>query len=412
MLTATPWLSTRSLDARTHAEIRRRMMFEGFKWDPQVGDVATLSPTPLLLTADAWTTISRLAERLAAECLAAEAELLTRPDLWHALAIPRAVRRALRACATADQRVRVMRFDFHHTTQGWRISEVNSDVPGGYVEATTYTQMIAAHVAGALPAGDPTAALVDALRDAGGPQARVALVHATAYADDAQVMHHLAGALRAAGAQPMLVAPDQMSWRDVDAVLRFFPAEWLPQLGRGSDWRAFFRETPQPQCNPGAALLVQSKRWPLVWDRMTTRLDTWRSLLPTTGAVPFSRQCPAGHVLKPAFGRVGEGVGMLGVTQPREWSAIRRSLWLGGRRGWIMQQRFEPTPWDTDLGQRFPCIGVYVINGKACGAYGRAAAQPLIDQQAQDVAVLVQPPTDRPSPTAAPQPNSGALACP
>ena len=29
-----------------------------------------------------------------------------------------------------------MRFDFHPTIAGWAVSEVNSDVPGGYNEAT------------------------------------------------------------------------------------------------------------------------------------------------------------------------------------------------------------------------------------------------------------------------------------
>ena len=35
-------------------------------------------------------------------------------------------------------------------------------------------------------------------------------------------------------------------------------------------------------CNPGIAVLTESKRFPLVWDQLSTALPTWRRLLPTT----------------------------------------------------------------------------------------------------------------------------------
>ncbi len=34
--------------------------------------------------------------------------------------------------------------------------------------------------------------------------------------------------------------------------------------------------------NPGSAVLTESKRFPLVWDRLSTELPTWRRLLPAT----------------------------------------------------------------------------------------------------------------------------------
>jgi hypothetical protein len=37
---------------------------------------------------------------------------------------------------------RVLRFDFHWTDQGWKISEVNSDVPGGYCEASDLPRLM------------------------------------------------------------------------------------------------------------------------------------------------------------------------------------------------------------------------------------------------------------------------------
>jgi hypothetical protein len=36
----------------------------------------------------------------------------------------------------------------------------------------------------------------------------------------------------------------------------------------------------------------------------------------------------------------------------------------------------------------YPCLGVYTIDGRAAGIYGRLSARPLVDYAAVDVAVL------------------------
>jgi hypothetical protein len=94
-------------------------------------------------------------------------------------------------------------------------------------------------------------------------------------------------------------------------------------------------------------------------------------------------------VLKPALGRVGEDVGIRGVSSLEEYGAI-----LGAARrrpeAWVAQRRFSIVPLETSMGAVFPCIGVYTVNGKAAGLYGRVAANPLIDHNAQDAAVLLR----------------------
>jgi hypothetical protein len=40
----------------------------------------------------------------------------------------------------------------------------------------------------------------------------------------------------------------------------------------------------------------------------------------------------------------------------------------------------------------YPCIGVYTIDGKAAGVYGRVGKKPIIDQYAFEAAVLVNHP--------------------
>ena len=60
-----PWIPATPLDDRSHAIVRRRAIFDADKWDPQVGDTATIARYPLLITREAWAEVSALAEALA-----------------------------------------------------------------------------------------------------------------------------------------------------------------------------------------------------------------------------------------------------------------------------------------------------------------------------------------------------------
>lgn len=399
-----PWSPAEPLAERSFAGVRRRAIFECCKWDPQLEDVAAIAPYPLLLRDEAWRELASAAERLAAETLAAEAELLERPELHARLGLPRTVRAPLagsRRLGASIGTARLIRFDFHFTTDGWRISEANSDVPGGLNEASGFARLFMDHYPGAIGVGDPVSRYADALLSAVGQEARVALVHATAYTDDRQVMIYLARALEARGARAVLASPAQLRWRDgraslacdwasgeADALVRFFPGEWLPDLPRPTGWPHFFAGARTPISNPAGALLTQSKRFPLVWDELRTALPTWRALLPETRD---PRECDwraiDEWVLKPALGRVGEDVGLRGVVADREWRALARNArWRPGR--WVAQRRFDAVPLEIGERRGYPCVGVFTIDGRAAGAYGRLAGRPLIDWRAQDMAVL------------------------
>jgi hypothetical protein len=45
-------------------------------------------------------------------------------------------------------------------------------------------------------------------------------------------------------------------------------------------------------------------------------------------------------------------------------------------------------PVTTADGDVYPCLGVYTIDSRVVGAYGRLAPRPLIDSRASDAAVL------------------------
>jgi len=444
-----PWCPVAPLSATDFARMRQRAIFECFKWDPQVHDGGTLSAAPLVLRQAAWDEVVPLAEALAHELAAAEAELVGRPELHRRLGLPGGVRAALRDAASSGATVgaaRLVRFDFHFTEQGWRISEANSDVPGGLNEASGLPALLGPHYPGTAAVGDPVARYVEALIAASGrapamsrviaptlaptiAQAStptiaptiastiaptlaptIALVHATAYSDDQQMLVCVGQALRAAGATTHLASPAHLRWRDgrawlvadwwegpLDAVVRFFPGEWLPGLPRGCGWRGLFAGGLTPVANPATALLTQTKRFPLVWDALRTELPTWRALLPETRDprdAPWRRD--ESWVLKPALGRVGDGIGLAGVVPPRELRKIHRAA-TWHPRDWVAQRRFTSQPLLHDGVPRHPCLGVYTIDGRVVGAYGRIASKPLIDGHAQDAAVLVGTADARPS---------------
>lgn len=399
-----PWLDGRPVSPDRFRAVREETIFGCGKWDAQVGDVSVLHAAPLILRSEAWHELTILSEGLAQETIAAETELRARPELHRYLGLDWRLCRALRRASVAGATTpfRVMRFDFHWTTQGWRVSEVNSDVPGGFIEASGFTRLLAAETEATVLAGDPTTALTDAMVRNVPTGGTVGLVHATAYTDDRQVMHFLQRAFRKRNLEALMVSPsdvrwvgrraqahDGKAWRELDLLYRFFPAEWLPNLGWFASWHSFFAESDTPQVNPPSALLTQSKRFPLVWDALETPLPLWRTLMPETHD-PRERAVLGGEwVLKPALGRVGEGIDLSNVTVPAERAKIHRDVRRRPHE-WAAQRPFVAVPWSTESGPLYPAIGVYVISGRAAGIYARAAQKPLVDSSAFDIAALVE----------------------
>ena len=116
-----PWLAVDPLAADAFAALRRRAIVDCCKWDPQVGDACAIAPAPLVVTRRAWDEVVLIAEALARETLAAERELIDRPELQRLLGLPRAARRALKIAArsgAAAGAARLVRFDFHFTSEG------------------------------------------------------------------------------------------------------------------------------------------------------------------------------------------------------------------------------------------------------------------------------------------------------
>jgi glutathionylspermidine synthase len=401
-----PYQALEPLPQAEFGQLYKKMLFDEMKWDPQIGDTSTLTDFPLVLATHAWQEISGLAEQLAAEAIAVETELLHRPELHKELGLPSAVRRNWRRPeniqASTDRDVRIIRFDFHYTPEGWCISEANIDTPGGWIEASSFARLMLEHYPGLQMTGDPLEGLALAIRERLEPGAIVGLIHATSYVEDRAMMMALQKRLEATGLKGCLISPTQLHWENGQVrfetqweqgraayLVRFFPAEWLCQLPRLSQWSHYFQCCDVPSSNPTTSLLVQSKRFPLVWERLTTPLPTWRKLLPQTFDPRQIRDAhDADWVLKPIFGRAGEGVAIKGLTTEKKWCQRYRQA-RREKRGWVLQRRFQTLPVHGGGLDWYPCIGVYTVAGHAAGIYGRISAAPITNEKAKDVAVLI-----------------------
>jgi len=402
--TVLPLRAGGSIAVSEFATVRRRAVLEGCKWDPQVGDIDTLADFPLILRRVEWTRLASLSEQLAVETLNAELEIVSRATLLDKLGLPRRVLAALRTNAVlTPAAVRTMRFDFHFTTEGWRISEVNSDVPGGFTEASFFTKMMAQHFPSLCAAGNPANAWADAIAETAGGAGKVGLLSAPGYMEDHQIMAYLARHLRQRRCETHLANPRQITWRDghacldtewfrgsLDVVVRFYQGEWLAALPKSCGWRHFFRGSRTPMANPGLAVISESKRFPLVWDQLKMQLPTWQRLLPETRApqdAPWRKD--DSWLIKSAMSNTGDDVCVRALMTERDWRRSRWRVWLQPSQ-WLAQRRFESIPLETPRGQMHACIGVYTVNGRAVGAYARLAPRPLIDFAAVDVALLVE----------------------
>jgi glutathionylspermidine synthase len=185
-----PFAATPSLDRDARLALRLRAIFECCKWDQQREDHPVLAPYALILDREHWSCVAAMAEQLTCEALAIEHELIARQDLHPHLGLPSPIRRVLREASSGGHghSVRVMRFDFHFTCDGWKISEVNADVPGGFIESSGFSERMAEYYLGLSPIGNPSRTYAEAIHALAGPGGSIALVHATAYSDDRQVM--------------------------------------------------------------------------------------------------------------------------------------------------------------------------------------------------------------------------------
>ncbi|HHW22504.1 MAG TPA: glutathionylspermidine synthase family protein [Clostridiaceae bacterium] len=386
-----------------YSEYRYDAIFKAYKWDPQVGDHNTVAKHVVMIDQETARQLERYAEQLSEETMLMEEALINKPKLVKKLGFPGKIEKAIRRLSgyKRSQNVRLMRFDFHPTTNGWAVSEVNSDVPGGLAEASILPRLACRFFDGCEPRKHVGHSILEAFSDKVNENGTIAFVHATSYSDDRQVMEFLSDYFLDHGYNTVFAAPDHIVWKDrkafciiegregpVDGIARFFPLEWLTGLPRKSAWMGYF-DCETASCNHPVAILTQSKRLPLVWDELGVDIPAWKSLLPETRDPKEIKPGDGGWIYKPALGRVGEGILITEAISQKESKLIEKSV----RRypeSWVAQRRFESKPLKDANGESWHlCVGVFTVNGKSAGFYGRLSPYPRIDYRAKDIPLLV-----------------------
>ncbi len=213
-----------------YEEYRLDLMFDCYKWDPQFLDNNTIAKYALVLTEKEHEKLKELTERLDKETRTAEIFLNENQKLAKPLALPRSVKKEIRNMRNyePDRHIRLMRYDFHPKAEGkWAVSEVNSDVPGGFAEASLmpakaleflgkYQKFNGIEKLSYINFGE---IFVETLKKKLPQKSRlqdirIMLVHCTCYSDDRQVMQFLGDRLKKEGYSVIYAAADHLSFLD------------------------------------------------------------------------------------------------------------------------------------------------------------------------------------------------------
>ena len=399
-------------------DYRLQAMFDCYKWDPQFLDNNTIAKYALVITKEEHKLISSLTESLDKETRAAEQFLNKNQGLVAPLKLTRQLRGDIGRMGNynPDQHIRLTRYDFHPVSDvegGWAISEVNSDVPGGFAEASLMplcaiesinkvqnSQIMEKTSYHIVSFGDVMVEAVKRKVKAGG---RIMLVHCTCYSDDRQVMQFLGDRLKAEGYQVIYGAVEHVSFKsgkafcilsgnegELDAIFRFTPLEWFKDI-KPKRWQGYF-DTQTVSCNHPVSIYAQTKRFPFVWDVLETKgisMTTWRSMLPETIDV----KSVAGreeYIYKPAYGRVGDGISIREALDIKEYEKIIKDVGRHPSR-YVAQKKFSSLPLKGENGEEYHvCLGSYAIDGAHGGYYARISSTPRIDSNAADIPVLIE----------------------
>jgi hypothetical protein len=169
------------------------------------------------------------------------------------------------------------------------------------------------------------------------------------------------------------------------AALRFFPGDWLLFAREGEGW---FSRHPHRLSNPLHALFSQNKFFPVACVAADIGAPTWASYLPATAPLRVRDLLGSPQLAKPSFGRVGEDIAQIDEMPYAKRLGIAASLLLD-KGLWIRQGRFESVNLGSETEPLHACVGVYCVDGKVAGCYGRLSPVRVVGMSAADAPVFV-----------------------
>ncbi len=386
--------------------IERKWQLDHFKWDTQVGDTSVLLRQPVLIAAVEWAWLLGKAEQAAREIYSLEQAIADNPTLHRLVGVPHPLGKLLPPPGAPENSLRTLRFDFHPTTGGWFISEVNTDVPGGFGEAGTLPALFEPYYGNILVPTRPLELWGDAV-EAGIARGHVALLHAPGHLEDQQVIFALSRELKRRGYTPHSIQnPAALEWRDghaslctdpkvrIHLVVRFYQAEWLAEMPNKSGWRELFKRPQGTRVmNPVECVISESKRLPLSFGVAGVACDTLRELFPECrDPGEISEANRQEWVLKAAYSNTGDAIHIGAELTRHAWGRLLQAA-RRNPRGWVAQRKFETLTLESARGPVRPCLGVFVVGNRAAGAYVRLARNLVTDAHALEAPLFVVPPT-------------------
>ena len=388
-------------------DYRINAIFDCYKWDPQFLDSNTLARYVLVITEEECQEIAKLTETLDLETRNAEIFLNNHLELAKSLMLPKKIYNELKMMTNYDENrhIRLMRYDFHPTIEDtWAVSEVNSDVPGGFAEASLLPELAIKTLNNknyySINFGD---ILAHALSEKIKKKGTIMFVHCTSYSDDRQVMQYIGDKMESLGFKSLYGAADHLKFENkeaisildgyegkVDCIFRFTPLEWLKDI-KPKTWSGYFN-TITPSCNHPIAIFAQTKRFPLIWKNLEKngiKLDTWKKLLPDTIEVKKAKN-KEDYIYKPACGRVGEKIAIKEACSSDEYKEILKDV-KKHPNNYLAQKKFISRPLKGIDNEEFHvCLGSYTVDGRHAGFYARISEKNRIDSDAKDIPVAIE----------------------
>ncbi len=388
-------------------DYRINAMFDCYKWDPQFYDSNTLAKYVLVLTREENERIVKITENLDIETRLAEEYLNKNIKIAEKLSLPKEIIKQIPNMQNYDKykNIRLMRYDFHPSIDNnWVVTEVNSDVPGGFAESSLLPDLARKTINSPnLKYNSFGERMVEAINNKLNKKGTIMLIHCTCFSDDRQVMQFIGDRLQKEGYKVIYGAADHIEFKDrqaycildnnqhkIDLIFRFTPLEWLIKM-RPKTWYGYFNTTTK-SCNHPIGIYAQSKRFPFVWDDLEDAgisMKTWRSMLPETIEVKDASK-REGFIYKPVYGRVGEKIAIQEACRGDEYKKILQDV-KKHQKQYIAQKNFNSKPIKSDDGMEYHiCLGSYTIEGNHSGYYARISPYPRIDSYAADLPVLIE----------------------
>ena len=109
-----------SIPEEQYNEYKLNLMFNAYKWDPQFLDNNTIAKHVLIITNEEHKELEGLTENLDKETRQAEELLNQNLKFAKPLSLPKKINKELKRMKNyqPDKHIRLMRFDFHPTTEG------------------------------------------------------------------------------------------------------------------------------------------------------------------------------------------------------------------------------------------------------------------------------------------------------